>query len=150
MNITYWLVVSALLAIALLIILPPLWSRRTISTADAEQRNVKIARDRSRDLKQQLQAGALTQQQFDEQHQDLELTLSDDLGAEHSQESNWTQGRWVVSVIVITIPLVSILMYLQLGEPDALIKAQQQPKQAAGKSELDVNAMVTGLVQAFK
>lgn len=151
MNITYWLVVCLLLALAFLIIIPPLWKKREIHESDSEQRNVKIAQDGARDLKEQLQVGALTQKQFDEQYLELELSLGDDLDTEQHKKNIASQGRWIIPVIAICIPLFSVLTYFMLGEPDALIKAQQQQtQQSAIPSMQGVNAMVNGLAERLK
>ncbi len=151
MNITYWLVVSVLFAITFLIIIPPLWKKREIKDTNSEQRNVRIAKDRLTDLKQQLQAGVLTQQQFDEQYEELELNLGDDLSNEHQREQSTSQGRWVIPIIVICIPLISVLTYFKIGEPEALKKAKwQQSQQTANPTQEDINAMVNGLAQRLK
>ena len=152
MNLSYWIAVSVLLALAFLIIIPPLWKKREIQEAESDQRNINIAKDRVNDLKQQLQAGALTQAQFDEQYAELELTLGDDLDIEQLNQKSSSQGRWVVPVLLIAIPLFSMLTYLQLGEPDALKKAQevQQAQKQSSQSGLDVNAMVSGLAERLK
>ncbi len=151
MNVTFWLIATALLAIAFFIIIPPLWKKGEIKDTDSEQRNVKIAQDRARDLKQQLQAGALTQEQFDEQYEELELTLGDDLGDDQLKARTSSQGRWVVSIILFSVPLFSVLIYFWLGEPDALEKAALQPIQQAGNpAQPDINAMVNGLAQRLQ
>ena len=124
MNLVYWLLVSVLLVCAFFIIIPPLWKNKEIKQADSDKRNIKIARERAKELKQQLKAGGLTQSQFDEQYAELELTLGDDLDIEQLNQQNSSQGRWVIPVIFILVPLFSVLIYLQLGEPDALKKAQ--------------------------
>jgi cytochrome c-type biogenesis protein CcmH len=92
-NLTYWLVVSVLLAIAFFIIIPPLWKKREIEQADSDQRNIKIARERADDLKQQLKSANLSQAQFDEQYAELELTLGDDLDIAQSESKSSSQGR---------------------------------------------------------
>lgn len=143
MNPTFWLIASVLLLLALAIIVPPLWKKREIQETDAEQRNVKIVRDRAADLKQQLAAGVLTRQQFDEQYQELEATLVDDLGSETPAEKKISQGRWMVIVIVLLLPLFSVLTYLHLGEPDALHKAQIQHAEKPAK--MDIDAMIAKL-----
>jgi cytochrome c-type biogenesis protein CcmH len=153
-NITFWLIVCVLLAIAFFIIIPPLWKKREIKDTDSEQRNVKIAQDRARDLKQQLQAGALTQAQFDEQYEEMELTLGDDLDDDKKNEKKSSQGRWIVSVIMFGVPLFSVLTYFWLGEPDALERARLQQtqltQQAENPSQADINAMVNGLAQRLQ
>jgi len=150
-NTTYWIVVSILLATAFIIIIPPLLKRKEIKQADSDQRNISIAQERAKDLQQQLDAGMLTQQQFDEQYNELELTLGDDLGIEQNiNDFSSTQGKWVAPVIIIIVSLSSVFSYFALGEPDALIKAEMKPPQQAGKAGQDINAMVMQLAQRLK
>ena len=150
MNLTYWLVVSVLLAIAFFIIIPPLWKKREIKQADSDHRNIKIAQERAKDLKQQLESANLTQTQFDEQYAELELTLGDDLDIEQNQSKNSSQGRWVAPVILIFVPLLSVLIYLSLGEPDALKKAEIKQTQQASNASQDINQLIADLAQRLK
>ena len=150
MNLTYWLVVCVLLAIACFIIIPPLWKKREIKQAESDQRNIKIARERADDLKQQLESASLTQAQFDEQYAELELNLGDDLDIAQSESKNTSQGRWVAPVILVFVPLLSVLTYLSLGEPDALIKAEIKQTQQSGNESQDINSVITGLAQRLK
>jgi cytochrome c-type biogenesis protein CcmH len=139
-----------LLAIAFFIIIPPLWKKREIKQADSDQRNIKIARERADDLKQQLESLSLTQAQFDEQYAELELTLGDDLDIAQSESKTTSQGRWIAPVILVFVPLLSVLTYLSLGEPDALIKAEIKQTQLAGNESQDIDAVITGLAQRLK
>ena len=150
MNITYWLVVFVLLMIAFFIIIPPLWKIRKIQPGDFDQRNIHIAQQRVQDLNNQLEAGSLTPEQFEEQYDELELSLNDDLSIKQKGEESSTQGRWVAPVILLLVPLLSISGYLVLGEPDALLKVQEQPAQQTMNTGTDVNAMISGLIQQLK
>jgi len=150
LNITYWLVVFVLLMIAFFIIIPPLWKIRKIQPGDFDQRNIHIAQQRVQDLNNQLEAGSLTPEQFEEQYDELELSLNDDLSIKQKGEESSTQGRWVAPVILLLVPLLSISGYLVLGEPDALLKVQEQPAQQTMNTGTDVNAMISGLIQQLK
>ena len=150
MNLVYWLLVAVLVLCALFIVIPPLWRNKEIEQSDSDQRNIKIARERAKELKQQLENEVLTQAQFDEQYEELELTLGDDLDIEQSGQNVTTQGRWVIAVIVIFLPLFSVLIYLILGEPNALAKAKIIQAQQAKNAPVDVNAMVTGLAKRLQ
>lgn len=145
MNITYWLIVSTLLIIALLIIIPPLWTKKTFKNADAKQRNVGIAQDKARDLKQQLQRNALTQQQFDTQYQELALSLSDDLDDTHHTQASGPQGRWIIPVLVLFVPLFSFSLYFMLGEPNALKKGTLIQATNTAPTMQDINVMLDNL-----
>ena len=56
----FLLIASVMILIAFLIVLPPLWRKHPVATADQDQRNIAIARQRLAELKEQLQAGALS------------------------------------------------------------------------------------------
>ncbi|MCF6249832.1 MAG: c-type cytochrome biogenesis protein CcmI [Methylococcaceae bacterium] len=150
MNITYWLIIFVLLMIAFFIIIPPLWKIRKIQPGDFDQRNIHIAQQRVQDLNNQLEAGSLTPEQFEEQYDELELSLNDDLSIKQKGEESSTQGRWVAPVILLLVPLLSISGYLVLGEPDALLKAQEQPAQQTMNTGTDINGMISGLIQQLK
>jgi len=154
MNAVYWSCVVILIIIALAILLPPLWKKREIEDADSDQRNINIAQERVKELKAQLQAGTLTQQHYNEQYAELELTLGDDLDIQQQQNQSSSQGRWVIPVIALSVPLFSVFCYFSLGEPDALIKAEmKQPEAqsvAQGQAGQDINAMVVQLAERLK
>lgn len=150
MNITYWIVIAVLLAIVFIILLPPLLKKREIIAADSDQRNIKIAQERLSDLEQQLARGTLTQEQFDEQYAELELTLGDDLSIDDMSTSSSSSGRWIVPVLIICIPLFSVFCYYSLGEPDALEKAKIKSAQQASKEGQDINSAVAALAKRLQ
>jgi cytochrome c-type biogenesis protein CcmH len=167
----FLLIVSVLILIALIIVLPPLW-RIPLSTtlkktgkgefADQDQRNITIARHRLIELKEQLQAGALSQALYDEQLVELELALSDDLdigrigslpiatlppsmAVESHVKALSSQGRWMAFVLILAIPLVAGLLYWTLGNYQSLTQdAQTAANQATPEREKMVS-MVAGL-----
>jgi len=167
----FLLIVSVLILIALIIVLPPLW-RIPLSTAlkkkgrgefaDQDQRNIAIARQRLIELKEQLQAGALSQTLYDEQLVELELALSDDLdigrigslpiatlspsmAVESHAKALSSQGRWMAYVLILAIPLVAGLLYWTLGNYQSLTQdAQTSANQGMPEREKMVS-MVAGL-----
>ena len=64
MNIVFLLLVGALIVIAFLFILPPLWRKHSNLDVDLDQRNVKIAQQRLAELKENLRSGGLSQTQY--------------------------------------------------------------------------------------
>lgn len=135
--------------IAFVIIIPPLWKQKTVQDEDFEQRNVRISKEKAKELKRQLQTGALSQQQFDEQYEELTLSLGDDLNSHLDDEQathadSGVHGRWIIPVLVVIIPLFSILTYFNLGEPDALKKAQMVQALPA-QDDINTMTMVQGL-----
>jgi cytochrome c-type biogenesis protein CcmH len=133
--------------------LPPLWrippSPALPKSADQDQRNIVIARHRLTELKEQLQAGALTQALYDEQLAELEQALSDDLDIVPTQASP-SQGRWMAAVLLVAIPLLAGSLYWTLGNYQSLSQVEQtQTNQAAPELE-QINKMVEGLAERLK
>lgn len=165
----FLLIVSVLILIAFLIVLPPLWripptppfSKRGEKDplpplakggwggfADQDQRNIAIARQRLAELKEQLQAGALTQELYDEQRVELEQALSDDLDIEiHVKAPTPTQGRWMVAVLMLAIPLAAGLLYWTLGNYQSLNQVEQT---ASAPEQEQMIKMVEGLAQRLQ
>ncbi len=148
MNILFWLIVAVLIVIALVMVIWPLWRKSTLSEFDIDQRNIKIARERLANLKQQLQQEVLSQAQFDEQYQELELTLNDELTGDQIEQKQTVQGKWVIPVVVLFVPLLSLSLYFALGDPQALAQAKQQ--QLVRQQQQNINNMVAGLAERLK
>ena len=125
--------------------LPPLKKGGRGGFADQDQRNITIARQRLIELKEQLQAGALSQTLYDEQLVELELALSDDLDIESHVKASSSQGRWMAFVLILAIPMVAGLLYWTLGNYQSLTQdAQTAANQATPEREKMVS-MVAGL-----
>ncbi|MDD5275869.1 MAG: c-type cytochrome biogenesis protein CcmI [Methylovulum sp.] len=119
MNLYFLLFASLLVLIALLFILPPLWRKQPVAAEDMDSRNLAIAKQRLQELKGQLQAGSLTQADYDGQRAELELALSDDF-AIAKQHSAGLSGRWMAYVLVFTIPVLAGGLYATLGTYNAI------------------------------
>ncbi|CAG7857261.1 hypothetical protein MCAMS1_02026 [biofilm metagenome] len=148
MNLIFWLIVATMIAIALLIvILPIIRTHRPLPPDDTRQRNIQIARDRLAELKANKTAGGISQTQYDEQVAELELALNDDLSSNDSVKPVTSQGRWLAYVLLIAIPVLSVLLYIQLGDYQAInrINEPQPADNAALPSKEQINQMVAKL-----
>jgi cytochrome c-type biogenesis protein CcmH len=143
---TFWLLVSALMLTAFLIILPPLWRKRDVPKDDQDQLNITIAAQRLAELKAQLQAGALSQSQYDDQFAELEAALNDDLDLAHPVKTKVSQGRWVVFVLILALPLGALSLYGVLGNYRALTVSAT----ATTPEMAQINDMVAGLAARLK
>lgn len=141
--------------IALLIILPPLWRKHDSAVADdLDQRNIKIARDRLSELKANKASGGLSQSQYDEQVAELELALSDDLEISNSSSKTQGQGRWLVYVLVVAIPVLSGTLYWTLGDYQAISRINDPSRATQADSKMPspeaINKMVAKLAEKLK
>jgi cytochrome c-type biogenesis protein CcmH len=147
----FWAVVTSLITIALLILILPLIRKKPLVVSDVEQRNILIAREKLKELKRQFEDGELSKQQYDEQFQELELSLKNDLESIERQQTV-TQGRWVIGVLLILIPAASLMLYFDLGDPGAITKQvkQQQWIQQQQQAEANIQKMVEGLAHRLQ
>lgn len=148
MNTLFWIIVAGLVLLALAIVLLPLWKNQPLDANSHSRRNISIARQRLTELKQQLQDGVLSQAEFDEQYTELQLMLNDDLQTEAETKPASDQGRFVIAILLLLIPGVSLLFYQVLGEPYALAKAELQATQT--KAVTNIAQMVGKLEQRLK
>ncbi|HEY8218585.1 MAG TPA: c-type cytochrome biogenesis protein CcmI [Methylobacter sp.] len=147
----FLLIASVMILIAFLIVLPPLWRKHPIAPVDQDQRNIAIARQRLAELKEQLQAGALSQELYNEQLTELELALSDDLEIESHVNVSPSQGRWMAYVLIFAIPLMAGSFYLALGNYPLLSQADQPATANQPAPELEqIRNMVGGLAERLK
>ncbi|MFA6053171.1 MAG: c-type cytochrome biogenesis protein CcmI [Methylobacter sp.] len=160
----FLLIASVMILIAFLIVLPPLWRKQPVAEPDQDQRNIAIARQRLAELKEQLQAGALTQALYDEQRVELEQALSDDLDISGSLESHIktteTGGRWMALVLVLVIPFLAGSLYWTLGNYQSLTQTDQAATPMDGGSAARLleqsqqleqfNKMVAGLAERLE
>jgi len=143
----FLLIVSVMILSAFLIVLPPLWRKHPVAETDQDQRNIAIARQRLVELKEQLQAGALSQALYDEQRGELELALSDDLDIQSQAKASQSSGRWMASVLIVAIPLLAGSLYWTLGNYQSLSPVEQT---AATPEQEQMSKMVAGLAERLE
>jgi cytochrome c-type biogenesis protein CcmH len=146
-NTLFWIIVGVMLIIAVLIVTLPLFSKEPALSADGKRRNLKIARQQLVELRQALRNGEVTKDQFDAQYLELQLNLNQELTAGAPSEVSGG-GRWVIPLVVLFIPVLSMLLYLRLGEPDAVKKAEIQ--QENDKNLANVKDMIPQIIERLK
>jgi cytochrome c-type biogenesis protein CcmH len=146
----FLLIVSVLILIAFLLILPPLWRKQTVQEADLDQRNIAIAQHRLAELKENRLSGGLSQAQYEEQLADLEQALSDDLEIKSHVTAAQSQGRWVIYVLALGIPLLSGSLYFTLGNYQAISHSAEMSVDPEALKLVEINKMVGGLAEKMK
>ena len=146
----FLLIVSVLILIAFLLILPPLWRKQSVQASDLDQRNILIAQHRLAELKENKLSGGLSQAQYDEQLADLEQALSDDLDIKSHVSSAQSQGRWIVYVLVLGVPLLAGSLYLALGNYQAISHSAEMAVDSDTLKLAEINKMVDGLAEKLK
>jgi cytochrome c-type biogenesis protein CcmH len=146
----FLLIVSALILLAFLFILPPLWRKQIIKPADLDQRNVEIAQHRLAELKENRLTGGLSQAQYDEQFSDLEQALSDDLDIVSREIQVTTQSKWIIYIVALGIPLLAGSLYFMLGNYQAVSHTAEMSVDPEATKFLEINKMVLRLAEKMK
>ena len=143
----FLLIALALVAIALLWIVPPLLRGKVAAgSVGSAASNIAILRDQVADLERDVISGTLSRQHYALARQDLERrALEDTRGTEDGgAASAGMGGRGTALLLALAIPVSAALLYLLLGNPDALSPdAAAAPEHKISAQEVD--AMVAGL-----
>ncbi len=128
----FWITTAAMIVAALALLAPTLLRNQKASSDVTEKLNVQIARERLADLSKENEAGDLSDEEFAQAREDLELALAQDLeGTAGATAASGSNGRGALLVSALLIPLVTIPVYLQIGSPQ-LIESMPGNSAAAG------------------
>lgn len=122
--ISFILSAIVLVAIAIIIVLPTMLKKNQPFSDDFDELNVSIAKDRLKELKQQRDAGDLSDEVYQQMHAELESTLAIDLagmeGADEIQQNGAEhKNKYSPIIVAAVIPVIAIILYSQLGDFDA-------------------------------
>ena len=144
----FWIAVTALLALALALLLIPLMRAARVSQTDQRQKqNIQIAREKKTILETQLAEGEIDQADYDAAYLDLQAALALELERDEEQ-GEATRGKWMALVVMLAIPCASITLYLTFGEyrvidnPQLALVAAPQPNNTAPQMTLEEMVVV--------
>lgn len=126
----FWLVAVLLIVAALLFLLPPLIQKNAEQDALArDELNLTIFKDQLKELENDLQAGVLTQEQYDTAKHDIERDfLRESSSATEQAQASQTDhivGRSAAVVIGIVVPILAVSLYGLLGSGEAGLHPEQ-------------------------
>ena len=136
--ILFWSIAAALTAAALLFLLPPLLRRRSTAPDARVAANAAIYREQLDELAEELQRGALTQDEFERASREVERRIvAEHAGGAPAQASHRPTTATALALGLL-LPLAVVIGYLQLGDRRALTAEtiqQSDPKQMAALVE---------------
>ena len=145
----FWIVVAVLLAVALIILVLPILRKPVDQTgSNRQQQNIQIAREKKVLLEGQLTRNEVSQSEYDSALIDLQTSLALDL--ERSDQIVERQpGNWAVMILILLVPVLSISMYLKLGEYRVIDnpKLAQAPEPVQAQSQ---NMSIEEMLQRVK
>ncbi len=121
--ILFWTLCAALLLVALLFVVLPLW-RKTSSGDDVlrDTANLGILRDQATELEVDLNNGLLTQDTYEQGRSELQSRLIEEvkITEQPSVKPPRNPAKVLAIVMAVMLPLFSVLLYMTLGNVDAL------------------------------
>lgn len=150
---SFWILLIIMVAAGLLLLSPALRTRKTVKLDDEREQNIAIARERIQELKDELDAGTLSEATYQQTLEELEKSLLIDVAdIEAISEKTSTRSVWIMSIAVLVIvPALSFGMYSMLGSPQYLdVVGPGTPATAIGSKASDgkiptMEEMISGL-----
>ncbi|OGA54191.1 MAG: c-type cytochrome biogenesis protein CcmI [Betaproteobacteria bacterium RIFCSPLOWO2_12_FULL_62_13] len=119
----FWVTVGLLVAGALLLLLPPLLRRGARAPGVSRKAtNVTVYRDQLRELEQDLAAGVLSREGYEEAKREIELRLLEDVGdAAGDAREGGAAGRNAAVIVGAAIPVIAFMLYFTVGNFQVLV-----------------------------
>ncbi len=133
----FWLGAACMVGGALLIILRPLLFPRDPKDPGAEESEIAVYRERLRELKQDLARGALTEAESVKAERELQAAFARDAAAAlPPMGTRRAQRHWITAAVVgLALPLMSLLLYEQIGARDEVAEILANERAAEAQSE---------------
>lgn len=133
--IVFWLLVVLMVVVALVFLLRPLRLDSSQTDADRAAQNVAITKERIVDVKQDLEQGVISQSEYEQSRQELELSLLNDVeqsGSEKTKSINYlSYNRFTRLALMFIIPITALSFYTFLGAPNLVEGGKKQAGIAA-------------------
>ena len=124
--ILFWVICALLIVIALAFVLPPALKRSEEAEVKAEderrQANIAVYRDQLSELKADLQNGIVAEEQYAQDRDEIERRLLEDTAQTSSKKTGaaTVSARNTAYVLGFGIPLIAIIFYVKVGEPNLI------------------------------
>ena len=126
--ILFWVICALLIVIALAFVLPPFLQRSNqselVSDEERKQANIEVYRDQLSELDADLRNGIVAEEQYAQDREEIERRLLEDTATTRSKKTATTaaplNARSTAYLLGIGLPLVAIVFYLNVGEPDRI------------------------------
>ena len=141
--IAFALIMVAMVIVALLWVLPVLLRRQHADTAESSAASsLAVLKDQLAELDRDLASGTLSPQQYREARDDLDRRVLEDMRESvQLRAGSANAARWTLLGLLVVMPLAAVLLYFQLGSPDA-ISSRASGNGEHGVTAKDVEAMV--------
>jgi len=140
----FWAMAALMIALVLAFLLPPLLRNRAGdgSPVSRAASNLAVFRDQLAELDADLAAGTIGREQWEAAKADLQRGLLEDAAGAASAAPATVKRSWsAVIAVAVAVPLLSVLVYLGVGNPNGLEPAKQQASAQGAGHELSREQM---------
>jgi cytochrome c-type biogenesis protein CcmH len=146
----FWFLAVAMMALALLIVLPALLRPRAEEQlrigGGASQSNLVILREQLVQLEAQHSAGALDPQQYALARGDIERRVLDEESAVELP-TRVGRARTTAVLLALGVPILALALYLRVGSPDAVLAPDLAVAEGGTVTQAQIEAMVEQLAR---
>jgi len=123
--ILFWVICALLIVIALAFVLPPALqhSEDVASDNERKQANIEVYRDQLSELEADRLNGIVAEDQYSVDRDEIERRLLEDTATTRSKKTTGVapiNARNTAYLLGIGLPLVAIVLYMRIGEPDRI------------------------------
>jgi cytochrome c-type biogenesis protein CcmH len=124
--ILFWVICAVLIVIALAFVLPPALQRSNESEIkldeERKQANIAVYRDQLSELEADRRNGIVAEEQYAQDREEIERRLLEDMATTRSKKTAAPplNARSTAYLLGIGIPLVAIVFYMSVGEPNLI------------------------------
>jgi len=147
-----WWIAAAMLIVALIILIYPLWRTRNLATLDSNTANVAVLKDQLQELEADFANGNMTEEQYDGARIDLEASVAADLvedADQVAQPMSVKTRRSLSLILIVSLPLASVALYREITtsqtQPTQQQVARQNMAQQARQEMPSIDQMVETL-----
>jgi cytochrome c-type biogenesis protein CcmH len=140
----FMLLSIALAVTVVALLLPPLLSKKTKSAyVERDAVNVEVVTSHLNDLKQELESGEINDEQYKQYRLELEKIAADDLRTTEPIKEQSQSGNTILAIIVaLVVPLLSLLVYQQLGHDLALSGEQNAQLESSENTTAELEEFI--------
>jgi cytochrome c-type biogenesis protein CcmH len=152
----FWLMAALMIALVLAFLLPPLLRSHAgaASPVSRAASNLAVFRDQLAELDADLAAGTIGREQWEVARADLQRGLLQDVAGPAAGAPAAVRRSWIaVSTVAVAVPLLSVMIYLSVGNLNGLEPAKQQASAQGAPHELtreQMEIMLTRLAQRME
>jgi cytochrome c-type biogenesis protein CcmH len=147
--IAFWLIGLVFIAVAVLLVVPPLLRSRNGGRVSRSAANVAIYRDQLRELEADLRAGSLSAELYEQARSEIEARLLEDLSRPDTAAVKHQKRRGAAIALALAIPLCAVGLYFIVGSPQALAPADADTT-AHGVNAQQIQVMIGRLTERLK